>query len=70
MVFRLYRSATMARLYVALSCPMGRKVIDRTGIPGMFDIRLDFSGGESPTVPAPPPLSSSSALPPGKTGPE
>jgi uncharacterized protein (TIGR03435 family) len=56
------RGATMAQLCVALSGPMGRKVIDRTGIAGMFDIRLDFSGGDLPTAPAP--LPSPGALPP------
>ncbi len=56
------RGATMAQLCVALAGPMGRKVIDRTGIAGMFDIRLDFSGGDLPTPPAP--LPSPDALPP------
>jgi uncharacterized protein (TIGR03435 family) len=57
------RGATMAQLCVALSGPMGRKVIDKTGISGMFDIRLDFSGGDLPTAPAPLPPSPG-ALPP------
>ena len=49
------RSATTAQLCLALSRPMGRKVVDRTGISGMFDIRLDWSGGDLPSAPAPPP---------------
>ena len=44
------RGATMAQLCLALSGPMGRKVVDRTGISGMFDIRLDWSGGERALV--------------------
>ena len=36
--------ATLPQLCTALSSNMGRKVIDKTGIAGMFDIRLDWSG--------------------------
>ena len=38
------RGATMAQLSTALSGWADRKVIDKTGIAGMFDIRLDWSG--------------------------
>jgi uncharacterized protein (TIGR03435 family) len=57
----------MAQLCIALSGLIGRKVVDRTEIPGMFDIRLDLSGGDLPTVPAPPP--SSGALLPARPDP-
>jgi uncharacterized protein (TIGR03435 family) len=49
------RGATMAQLCRALSGTTGRKVVDRTGISGVFDIRLDWSGGDLTSAPAPPP---------------
>ena len=45
------RGATMAQLSTALSGRVDRKVIDKTGIAGMFDIRLDWSGGDLPLWP-------------------
>ena len=62
------RGATMTQFCVALSGPTGRKVIDKTGISGTFDIRLDFSGGDLPTAPAPLPPSPGT-LPPAGTDP-
>ena len=59
------RGATMAQLCLALSRPMGRKVVDRTGISGVFDIRLDWSGGDLPSAPAPRPPSPDSLPLPG-----
>ena len=37
------RGATMEQLCTALSGRAGRKVIDKTGITGIFDIRVDWS---------------------------
>jgi uncharacterized protein (TIGR03435 family) len=56
--------ATMAQLCTALSGRVGRKVIDKTGIAGVFDIRLDWSNGDLPFVPAPPPPPPQPGVPP------
>ena len=58
------RGATMAQLSTVLSGRVDRKVIDKTGITGMFDIRLDWSGGELPSGPAPPPPPPEPGVPP------
>jgi uncharacterized protein (TIGR03435 family) len=63
--------ATMAQLSRALSSRVDRKVIDKTGITGRFDVHLDWSNGELPTGPfapqppqpgAPPPVPSLSEI--------
>ena len=57
-----FRRATMEELCTFLSLKTDRKVVDRTGIKGMFDIRLGSSGGYLPgPLPPPPP-------PPGRSG--
>ena len=43
-----FRRATMEELCTFLSLKTDRKVVDRTGIKGMFDIRLGSSGGYLP----------------------
>ncbi len=58
------RSATMAQLSTALSGRVDRKVIDKTGIAGMFDIRLDWSRGDLPSGPALPPPPPQPGVPP------
>jgi uncharacterized protein (TIGR03435 family) len=58
------RGATMAQLSTALSGRVDRKVIDKTGIAGMFDIRLDWSNGELISGPAPPPPLPQPGVPP------
>jgi uncharacterized protein (TIGR03435 family) len=58
------RGATMAQLSTVLSGWVDRKVIDKTGITGMFDIRLDWSGGELPSGPTPPPPPPQPGVPP------
>jgi uncharacterized protein (TIGR03435 family) len=58
------RGATMAQLSTALSGRVDRKVIDKTGIAGMFDIHLDWSNGELPSAPAPPPPLPQPGVPP------
>lgn len=60
------RGGTMAQLSSALSSRVDRKVIDNTGITGMFDIRLDWSGGDLPAGPSPlPPTQPGVSPPPG-----
>lgn len=61
------RGATMAQLGAALSSRTDRKVIDKTGIAGVFDIRLDWSRGELPSglAPPPPPQRAGEPPPPG-----
>jgi uncharacterized protein (TIGR03435 family) len=49
------RAATMEQLCTALSGRVDRRVIDKTGVAGIFDIRLDWSNGDLPSGPAPPP---------------
>jgi len=47
---------SMAELIVTLSNVLGRTVVDRTGFPGMFDVRLEFTPDESlGGLPVPPP---------------
>jgi len=58
------RGATMAQLSTALSGRVDRKVIDKTGITGMFDIHLDWSNGELPSAPAPLPPPPEPGVPP------
>jgi uncharacterized protein (TIGR03435 family) len=48
------RGATIEQLCVALSSPVDRKVVDRTAIPGVFDIDLNWTG-DSRSLAAPPP---------------
>jgi uncharacterized protein (TIGR03435 family) len=46
----------MPELVRTLSVVLGRKVIDRTGFTGLFDVRLDFVPDENtPNLPPPPP---------------
>jgi uncharacterized protein (TIGR03435 family) len=68
-VFRI-RAATMADLCAGLSAFLDRRVVDKTGIAGRFDIDLNLSGEDpgalnrprslpalsNPTAPAPPPV--------------
>ena len=48
------KGATMAELSTALSGWVDRKVVDKTGIAGAFDVRVDGSNGELPSAFAPP----------------
>jgi uncharacterized protein (TIGR03435 family) len=46
----------MTEFIRALSAIVGRTVVDRTGFPGFFDVRLDFLPDETtPAMPPPPP---------------
>jgi uncharacterized protein (TIGR03435 family) len=46
----------MSELVRTLMVVLGRKVVDRTGYTGLFDVRLDFQADEStPLLPPPPP---------------
>jgi uncharacterized protein (TIGR03435 family) len=49
------RKVRMADLAKALSLVMGRTVIDRTGIEGLFDLDLNFNVDETTTAMPPPP---------------
>jgi uncharacterized protein (TIGR03435 family) len=50
-----FYGATMTQLCATLSNRTDRKVIDKTGIGGMFDIRLNTSATDGPWGPPPPP---------------
>lgn len=54
--------ATMQDLAVMLSAQLSRKVVDRTGIPGMFDIHLGLTPAELGYL-VPPALGSSTSRP-------
>jgi uncharacterized protein (TIGR03435 family) len=58
------RSTTMEQLCTALSGRVDRRVIDKTGLSGTFDIHLDWSNGEQPSGLAPPPGLSPPGAPP------
>jgi uncharacterized protein (TIGR03435 family) len=58
------RGATMEQLCTALSGRVDRRVIDKTGVSGTFDIHLDWSNGDQPSGPAPPPLPPPPGVPP------
>jgi uncharacterized protein (TIGR03435 family) len=46
-----FHGATMTQFCAAMSNFTDRKVLDKTGIEGKFDIRLNTSGNDSPWVP-------------------
>jgi uncharacterized protein (TIGR03435 family) len=50
-----FHGATMMQLSAALSSGTDRKVIDKTGIQGRFDIRVNTSGSDTPWGPLTPP---------------
>jgi uncharacterized protein (TIGR03435 family) len=58
------RGATMEQFCTALSGRVDKRVIDKTGISGTFDIHLDWSNGDQPSGLAPPPGPPPPGVPP------